>query len=238
MVKNKKNILFIILGIIIFIIYSIVLVNVVKKDSHDKILYKYYEDSLIEINNSEESNIKAISNIIDDTRSLAILLTSNITQSKLANIEINYYDSENNVKKNEEFKLLIKNNDAVLGISKLPILDDGYAGNIKINITYENIEVDDSFNQNINFNNTIKENENGLLKLEFSWQNNLDKDIKELSGFIVLVKDNKIIAYNSFFEENIMRNGYVNFTRDFYSNNVKLSEYDEIKSLIQYISYQ
>ena len=217
MLKNKKNIMFIIIGIILFILYSVALVFIFDKVNKcsDKILYKYFDDSMIEINNEDE-NIDVKANIIDSYKLIGMIIDSKYDKKVIATVNTKYYDSDNNEISSNTQKIFINKKRKEFITFKLPDKEYNFAGKIKININYNDTDLNVEAIPDINFNLEVGGDQYDNLHVNLKWNNNLGKDIKSISGVVAVVKDDKIITYKSFTYPTIAAGSNLLFFETFY----------------------
>lgn len=196
-----KNVMIGVLGVIILcLVFALIFVK--KADTIVK--YKYYNDDLINVNNESFLDIKA--NILDNRR-LIILLTSDENVGSSGNLNVEIYNSENEkINENKSEYFVARNSGSIIEIN-LPELGENYAGTVKVNVGKEN-EIDDdnipdASGLKYEVNKTIGEDNVTNLAIRFT---NNKEEIKYFSGTVVAFKDDNIVDFNNFHQENIAAN--------------------------------
>lgn len=199
--------------------------------------YKYYDDDLIEINN--DSGFKVNSNIIYN-QTLGVLLDSSDKESSIGKVKVTFYDKNGEKVFSDSISRAVYKGSATLFTFNLPSLEgDDYAGAIIVDVDKDSME---NNNDNVaidNINQVIEKNidSDNSLSVKATITNKNNSDLSVLGGDIVALKDGKIVASSSFYQENVKANDSFNVEAKFppYDSN-KAFEYDDIKLYITAIA--
>lgn len=199
--------------------------------------YKYYDDSLIKMNN--KSNFEVTSNIIYD-QTLAVLLTSKENKPNIGEVKVTFYNKKGEKVSSDNFSRTVYNGSATLFTFNVPLLKtDEFAGTISVEVNDKSMENNKDTVSIANIQQSISKNINNdkSLSIKANLVNKNTSDLSVLGGDIVAFKDGKIVASNSFYQENVKANDSfaVNVNFPSYSSD-KAFEYDDIKLYITAIA--
>ena len=228
---KKEMIKNIVIGLLGIVIIGLVFALIFVKKADTIVKYKYFDDDLIEVDN--ESFLQVKTNILDNRR-LIILLTSEEDVSSSGALNVEVYNSENEIiNENKSDYFVARNSGSVVEIN-LPNLGDNYAGTVKVSVGKET-EIDDenisgATNLKYTFDKTIGEDNTTNLAIHFT--NNKD-EMKYFSGVVVAFKNDNIVDFNAFYQENVAANNdfTVNTTLSSSINATGTTplDYDELK---------
>lgn len=232
--KSKlTNLLIVILGGVAIILIILLLVRsrgVVTPVTR----YNDYEDHLIQITKEEQIDVKA--NIYDDKKSLAVLLASQLEENHLANIQVKVIDENEKEIYQKEEKVVLLGGAKTLARFSLPEITDTTLKDIDIQIKTENISITtdyDSFQFTPQINTKLGENKE--TNVEVKWSVSPSKTLNNVSGTILLMKDDKVVASTSFMEQKVEQGSFITNAqfRNIYQNNeLKALDYDKVEAFI------
>lgn len=229
--EKIKSIVIICLSIVVIVLLICMLF--VKNNKY----YKYYDDDLIEINNS--GGFKVNSNIIYN-QTLGVLLSANDKTSKIGKVKVTFYNKKGKEIFSDSMSRTVYGGSATMFTFNLPLLEDNdYAGTIKIDIDKESMENNKTNVAIDNINQVIKKNidSDNNLSVKATLTNNNSADLSVLGGDIVALKDGKIVAFSSFYQENVKVNDSFNVEAKFPPYNFNQAfEYDDLKLYITSIA--
>lgn len=231
-----KNIVIGVMGVIILVLVCIVALGVFKGSCETK--YKFYDDDLIRIEN--DSSLKVQANIFDN-RSLAILVTSNNSKEIAGNVSVKAYDEDGNVLLNDSNYHIIFAKNRALSIFNLPDLEGKNAGKIEISIKEEDTDYKSEIDvSKVKYTTNYTVDDKKITQINVNLKNENTQNINKLSGYLIALKDNKIVGVNLIDAQNIGVNGTVTATTTLnssvMSNELKALDFDKLELIVVSVS--
>lgn len=199
---NKIYILTIILLLVVIVVLCILLAK--GGDSKTEIKYTDYTDQLIKI--KETKGIHSVANIIDED-SLGVLVSSDTQGTRTVLAEVIFYDDQNKKVSSDASSSIMLNDGMLFFVFNLPNLTEGeYAGTIDLKLTEGEEETFDRLADvsKITYQETHSVNDLKSTVFNITGVNGNDYNIASLFTNVVVMKNDKIVAYNSFSLENIL----------------------------------
>lgn len=231
----KKNIIIIFISIVILILCVFFAIGDWNKDNVE---YTSYNDEMISIN--EVDNMKVKANILDDY--LVVLLESTSKNAIDTEVQVQYSDMDGNAVFMDRTSATILTNGKNLLFFEVPELKKQYAGDITIDIetkeTSFGLKVDLS---KIIYQETHEVLDTGEINFHITGQNQNNSSILGLVSYIVALKDDNIVAYNTFSQEKVEANGTFTLDTSFHGmvnqdDEVVPVDYDELLIFTSFVN--
>ena len=221
-----QNVVLVILAVVVLCLCIAITIQ-----SNNKSCYTAFNDSMIQIDKAND--LKVTANIFEEQQ-LVILLESTSQDDIETEVQVEFKDADEKTISIDSTQTTILKDGKNMMFFDIPDLDEKYAGEIDINVkTYDaqgvvNVDLSKVIYQEIH-----EANDAGDTVFHVTGQNQNDAPILGLVGYIVALKDNKIVAYNSFTQERIEANQTFSFDTDFHgvlgqNNEVVPVDYDKL----------
>ncbi len=234
-VKKKKNRADIIQNVVLVVLAVIVLGLCVALalQSDNSVHYTEFRDSMIHINN--DGNLKVTANIFEEQQ-LVVLLEPTSRKDIDVDVQVNFADADGKAITLDSTQATILSDGKNMMFFDVPELDDDkYAGTIDINVkTHKIKDTLEADLSKVTYQETHEVQDDGSTVFHVSGQNQNDATLLGLVGYVVALKDNKIVAYNSFTKERIGANEMFSFDITFHGmsttqdDKVSPVDYDEL----------
>lgn len=234
-VKKKKNRADIIQNVVLVVLAVIVLGLCVALalQSDNSVHYTEFRDSMIHINN--DGNLKVTANIYEEQH-LVVLLEPTSKKDIDVDVQVNFFDADGKAITLDSTQATILSDGKNLMFFDIPDLDDDkYAGTIDINVkTHKIKDTLEADLSKVTYQETHEMQDDGSTVFHISGQNQNGATLLGLVGYVVALKDNKIVAYNSFTKERIGANEMFSFDITFHGmsttqdDKVSPVDYDEL----------
>lgn len=229
--KDKfKNI---IIGVMAMVILILICILIFGKVNSCEVKYKFYDDNLIEIKN--DSSLKVQANVYDN-RSLAILLTSNNSKEVAGNISVKAYNEDGDVLLSDNNYHILFARGQALSIFNLPDLKNKNAGKIEIMVKEEETDYKGDIDvSKIKYTTSFTVAEKKETSINVNLKNENSKIINKLSGYVIALKNNKIVGVNVIEVSNIGADGVTTKTTlnpNIMSDELKALEFDKLSLVI------
>ena len=191
----KDIIRYVILGILFVAIVVLGIMLVFKNNNDGFTKYQFYDDDLIEIDNQTSMQVQAN---ITNSESLGVLVSSDLDEFFLVKIEVTYYDDSHDKVSTQTNELTVFDHGTQFAIFFLPDLYDGDAGTIDIKVTGEKTDKGAITSSQIEMTETHSVDDTLSTNFTVQVTNNSDVNIPGLVGQVVLLKEDKIVGYQTF----------------------------------------
>ena len=237
---NKINFYHIIIFILIFIIIGLCGILVFNKNQSRDTVYKYFEDSLINIQNDTSLSYQA--NLVNGDY-LAILVTSSSGEKVGIEADVSFYNADNQKISSDNRINSMSSDGKALFTFSVPDLGSDFAGKIDVRLlTSEDTagEMVDTSNIMYHESHSIDENNNTVFSIE--GVNGTEFNIQNLIGNVVALKDGLIVCVDSFQVSDVGAGSAFNVVAHFPANTFngvsQAMKYDEIFILSSYIDVE
>ena len=224
-----KNVALVILSILVIVLGCILIFG------NKVIKYKYYNDNLLNIKNNSSLTVKA--NVVDYNSLVIVLSNSNQDLTGVVNIKV-YNDLGKKILDEENQYTISKNNKAI-SFSSLPDLKDDNAGKIEVTITEKSDSKTEYDLSKIKTETAYTVGEDNVVQVNLKLTNQLSKAINNIYGYVVAYQDDKIVAINSFNENDIKPNDTKEILVDLSATNIlneiEKLEFDKLEAIVTYI---
>ena len=200
----------------LFIVAILLAITIIRKGKSEIVKYSYFDDDLIQVDNQSSFEVK--SNIVDN-ENLLIYVSSNYDKSILAVAEVIFRDEDGETIASDSSSLVVLNHSGQVFTFYLPSLVGKYAGNIDIVIREQETNQQTDFSTSdikLKESHTITEEMNTNFTIQI--QNNSNFLIQSFTGMMVGLKDDEIVAVDSFSSNNILANSSNTSSAVFYFN--------------------
>ena len=188
---KNKNLIWIFVTVFLVIVIIVLSVLLFMSKGKEEVLYPEYNNNLIHIN--QPDNVTSYANILYDNY-VALFSSYNISNLKQANVIFTFYDSKNRVVSKEKLTNIARKDGKTFFMAEIPDLGDKYAGNIDIDITLDKSNYNEVVDlSKITYEETHNILENNNLSITIQGVNNTGSNLKNLSGNIILTKNDKIV---------------------------------------------
>lgn len=225
--KNKNKID--IIQNTVIIVLSVVVVGLcvaITAQGGSNVRYTSFNDSMIQINEVKNLNVSA--NIFEEQQ-LVVFLEPTSKNDLEVDVQVSFEDDDGKAITIDSTQATILSDGKNLMFFDLPELNNKYAGTININVEAHNTrDVLKADLSKITYQETHEVNDNGDTIFHITGKNQNDDIILGLVGYIVALKDNKIVAYNSFSQEKIEANETFSLDTNFHG---QLAQEDEFVSV-------
>ena len=170
-------------------------------EQQGRTIYTSYDDNLIQIDNSSDLEVQA--NIFEE-RYIAMLISSNSSNTLMLNANVVFQDSRGNEISNQKNNTILLHKGRTVLLFEIPSLDGKNAGNIQVSVRGEAVSNEAPIDPNkITYHETHEVDDNGVTTFHITGQNQNDSSVYELIGNVVGMKNGKIVAYASFAQEEV-----------------------------------
>lgn len=191
-----KNIIkYVILGILLITVIILGVMSILKNNNSVVEKYQFYDDDLIHIDN--QTSMKVQANIMN-SETLGILISSDLDDFFLTEIEVTFYDDNQEKVSTSTNELTVFDHGKQFTMFVLPNLYEKGAGAIDIKITGKKTNDGSVSSSQLQMTETHSIDESFSTNFKVQVTNNSKVDIPALLGEVVLLKNGKIVGYQSF----------------------------------------
>lgn len=199
---KNKNLIWIFVTVFLVIVIIVLSVLLFMSNDKEKVLYPEYNNNLIHI--EQPDNVTSYANILYDNY-IALFSTYDISDIKQVKVTFTFYDSSDHVVSTEDLTNIARKDGKTFFLAEIPDLDGKYAGNIDIDISLSESNYEESADiSKVTCKESYEVLDSNNTLFTIQGVNNTGFNLNNLSGNIVLIKDNKVVDQGYFNVEQVL----------------------------------
>lgn len=194
--KNKVNFYHIVIFILMIIVIGLCGILIFNKKQDNNTIYKYYDDSLIKVQNDTSFSYQA--NLVNGDY-LAVLVTSTSNKAGEIEADVTFYNADNKKVYADNLINSMSGDGKTIFTFSVPDLEDDFAGKINIHLlTPEGNNGETIDISSITYQESHSIDENKITVFSIEGTNGTEFNFHNLIGNIVALRDGDIVCVDSF----------------------------------------